>query len=90
MTDSSVIDIAMQTMIVTAKVCGPILVVSLVVGLAVSLFQSVTQVQEMSLTFVPKLLGVAVVLLVSGTWMLGQLVAYTHQLFNMIPDLIRA
>jgi flagellar biosynthetic protein FliQ len=90
MSDSSVIDIAVQTMLVTAKVCGPILIVSLAIGFGVSLLQSVTQVQEFTLTFVPKLIGIAVVILVAGSWMMGQLVAYTHHLFALIPDLIRS
>ncbi len=88
MTDSTVIEIALQTMLVTAKVAGPILIVSMVIGFTVSLLQSVTQVQEFTLTFVPKLIGIAIVLLVSGAWMLGQLVSFTHQLFDMIPRLI--
>ena len=89
MSDSDVIGIAVQTMVVTGKVCAPILVVSLAIGFAVSLFQSVTQVQEFTLTFVPKLVGIAVVILVAGSWMLNELVAFTHRLFEMIPSLIK-
>jgi len=89
MNDTDVIQIAVQTMLITAKVCGPILVTSLAIGFAVSLFQSVTQIQEFTLTFVPKLIGIALVILVSGAWMLNSLVSFTHQLFNMIPSLIQ-
>ena len=88
MTDTTVIEIAMRMMTVTAKVAAPILVTSLVIGLAISLFQSVTQIQEVTLTFVPKLAGVALVIVVSGHWMLGQLISFTHQLFDLIPRLI--
>ena len=88
MTDNAVIHIAVQTMILAAKLAGPILVVSLAIGFAVSLLQSVTQIQEVTLTFVPKLAGVALVIVVSGHWMLGQLVGFTHQLFDLIPRLI--
>ena len=90
MTDTTVIEIALRMMTVTAKVAAPILVTSLVIGLAVSLFQSVTQIQEVTLTFVPKLAGVALVIVVSGHWMLGQLISFTHQLFDLIPRLINS
>ena len=88
MTDTAVIEIALRMMTVTAKVSAPILLTSLAIGLAISLFQSVTQIQEVTLTFVPKLAGVALVIVVSGHWMLGQLVGFTHQLFDLIPRLI--
>jgi flagellar biosynthetic protein FliQ len=89
MTDSTVIDIAIQTMMITAKLAAPILVVSLAIGVAVSLLQSVTQVQEYTLTFVPKLAGIAIVIAVAGSWMLHQLVAFTQDLYARVPDLIR-
>jgi len=89
MTDSTVIDIAVQAMLITAKLAAPILIVSLAIGVGVSLLQSVTQVQEFTLTFVPKLAGVAVVLVVAGSWMLHQLVTFTNQLFERVPDLVR-
>ena len=90
MTDTAVIEIAMRMMTVTAKVAAPILLTSLAIGLAISLFQSVTQIQEVTLTFVPKLAGVALVIVVSGHWMLGQLISFTHQLFDLIPRLINS
>ena len=88
MTDTTVVEIALRMMTVTAKVAAPILITSLVIGLAISLFQSVTQIQEVTLTFVPKLAGVALVIVISGHWMLGQLISFTHQLFDLIPRLI--
>ena len=88
MTDTTVIEIALRMMTVTAKVAAPILITSLAIGLAISLFQSVTQIQEVTLTFVPKVAGVAVVILISGHWMLQQLIMFTHQLFDLIPRLI--
>ena len=88
MTDTTVIEIALRMMTVTAKVAAPILITSLVIGLAISLFQSVTQIQEVTLTFVPKLAAVALVIVVSGHWMLAEVVGFTHQLFDMIPRLI--
>jgi flagellar biosynthetic protein FliQ len=88
-TDSTVIDIAVQTMMITAKLAAPILVVSLAIGVAVSLLQSVTQVQEYTLTFVPKLAGIALVIVLAGSWMLHQLIAFTQDLFERVPQLIR-
>lgn len=88
MDESTVIEIAIQAMLVTGKVAAPILVVSLVVGFTVSLFQSVTQIQEITLTFVPKLLGVAVTLVVAGNWMLVELQNFTVSMFDLVPELI--
>ena len=88
MDDAVVVQIAVQAMVVTAKVAAPILVVSLVVGFFVSLFQSVTQIQEFTLTFVPKLVAVGITLAVAGGWMLTQLEAFTVEMFDLIPQLI--
>ena len=88
MTDANVIEIAVQAIVVTAKLCAPILVVSLAVGFGVGLLQSVTQVQEITLTFVPKLVGVALVIVVGGHWMLAELVTFTEGLFDLIPGLL--
>jgi flagellar biosynthetic protein FliQ len=88
MTDVTVLHIVGMTMLVVAKVCAPILATSLVVGLGISMFQSVTQIQEVTLTFVPKLAAVALVIVLMGNWMLGQLVAFTHEMFAMIPSLV--
>lgn len=87
-TDTDVIDIALQTMIVSVKLCAPILVTALVVGFAISLLQSVTQIQEFTLSFVPKLLGVGLALLVSGNWMMATLIDFTKDLFEQIPSLL--
>ena len=88
MTDSAVLDIALETMIVALKLTAPILIPALVIGFVVSLFQSMTQIQEFTLAFVPKLVGIGVSLLVSGNWMLHTLVAYTHDLFARLPGLL--
>lgn len=88
MTDTAVIEIALKAVLISVKLGAPILVVSLAVGLAVSVVQSVTQVQEVTLTFVPKLAAVAVVLVVGGNWMLGQLVSFTRELFALLPGLL--
>lgn len=88
MTDSDVIHIAVQTLMVTAKVSAPILMVSLAVGFGVSLLQSVTQLQEVTLTFVPKLIAIALVIVVGGNWMLAELIGFTRQLFELLPSLL--
>ena len=88
MTDASVIELATRTIIVTGKLCAPILVVSLSIGIAISLLQSVTQVQEVTLTFVPKLAGVGLVIVFGGHWMLDELVGFTRSLFEIVPQLL--
>ena len=88
MTDSSIIDIAFQTMVVAFKLSAPILVTSLVVGFASSLFQAMTQIQEFTLAFVPKVVAVGVALIVSGNWMLHTLMDFTIDLFDRIPSLL--
>jgi flagellar biosynthesis protein FliQ len=84
----TVVNLASQAMSLALKVAGPLLLVGLVIGLLVSVFQAVTQIQEQSLTLIPKILGVAVVVVVLGPWMLGQLVAYTTNLYTAIPSMV--
>jgi flagellar biosynthetic protein FliQ len=89
-TDTAVIEIALQTMMITAKLAAPILIVSLAIGVFISLLQSVTQVQEFTLTFVPKLGGIALVILVAGSWMLHEIITFTQELFASLPSLLGA
>jgi flagellar biosynthetic protein FliQ len=84
-----VIKLAMDALMLTLKVGLPLLLASLVVGLIVSVFQAVTQIQEMTLSFIPKILAVAVVLIVAGPWMLDQLVGYTSDLYHSIPGMVK-
>ena len=88
MTDSTVIEIALQTMLVALKLSAPILVTSLVIGFTISLFQSMTQIQEVTLAFVPKLIGVGLALLLCGNWMLHTLVTFTTDLFASVPSML--
>ena len=88
MTDTAIIDIALQTMVVSLKLCAPILVTALVVGFTISLFQSLTQIQEVTLAFVPKLVGVGVALLLCGNWMMHTLVAFTNDIFEGLPAML--
>lgn len=88
MTDSAVLEIGLQAMLAAAKLAAPVLLVAMAVGLAVGMIQSVTQIQEATLTFVPKFLGVGLVLLVAGNWMLQEMIGFTRNLFAMLPQLI--
>ena len=90
MNQDVVISLAMDAMTLALKVGMPLLLVGLVVGLIVSIFQAVTQIQEMTLTFIPKVLALGVVLVVAGPWMLGQLLTYTENLYTSIPTLVGA
>jgi flagellar biosynthetic protein FliQ len=88
MTDTEILHIGLQTMIVAAKLGAPVLLTALAIGFAVSLFQSVTQIQEATLSFVPKALGIGVALLVSGNWMLHEMISFTTSLYSQIPALL--
>jgi flagellar biosynthesis protein FliQ len=88
MNQDTVANLASQAMSLALKIAGPLLLVALVIGLVISVFQAVTQIQEQSLSLIPKLAGVAVVLVLLGPWMLGQLVAYTTALFTAIPTMV--
>ncbi len=88
MTDSQVIDIITDAMLVASQLAGPLLITALVIGVGVSLLQTVTQIQEMTLSFVPKVLGLALVFVVAGNWMLRQVVNFSEQLWESIPSLI--
>jgi flagellar biosynthesis protein FliQ len=88
MTDTQIVELALQGMTIAAKMCAPILLTALLIGFAISLFQSVTQIQEATLSFVPKAAGVGAALLFSGNWMLHEMVTYTTQLFERIPSLL--
>lgn len=76
-------EVARQSIVVGLMVTMPILAVALFVGLAVSVFQAVTQVQEMTLTYLPKIVGVGIVILAMGTWMLSTLVGFMQTCFDM-------
>lgn len=88
MTDTQIIHLSMQVMLVSLKLAAPALATALVIGFAVSLFQSATQIQEFTLSFVPKAVGVGIALLVCGHWMLNTMISFTQQLFTQIPSLI--
>ncbi len=82
MNEQTLIDIFSEALLVTLKVAAPMLLLSLVLGLIVSLFQTITSIQESTLTFLPKLLGIFVILMLAGSWLLTTLVEFTEELFN--------
>lgn len=88
MDTAAILDIGLDAMIVAAKLAAPVLITALVVGFAVSLVQSVTQIQEVTLSFVPKAIAAAVALLVCGNWMIAEMVSFTQELFDRIPTLL--
>jgi flagellar biosynthetic protein FliQ len=88
MNANAVLDIAMQGLMVTAKLAAPIVITALVVGFAISLVQSITQIQEVTLSFVPKAAAVGIALLVCGHWMISEMIGFTHVLFDKIPLLL--
>jgi flagellar biosynthetic protein FliQ len=83
-----VINLVSGALQLALKVALPLLGVGLVIGLAVSVFQAVTQIQEQTLSFIPKVLALAGVLVVGGPWMLNQLLSYTQDLWLSIPQLV--
>ena len=88
MNDTAVIHIAYQVMLVSAKLAAPALLASLAIGFAVSLFQSATSIQEFTLAFVPKVVGVGLVLLISGHWMLNTMISFVQELYAQVPNLL--
>ena len=88
MNQDTVINLATQAMMLALKIAGPILLLGLIIGLLVSIFQAVTSIQEQSLSFIPKIVGLAVLIMVLGPWMLDQLVGYAQNLYMSIPSLI--
>jgi len=89
MTSDVVVGLMAEAIKVTMLVAAPVLIVGLVVGVAISLIQAVTQIQEMTLVFVPKIIAVMVVLVAAFPWMINIMVSYTENLITSIPSLIK-
>ena len=89
MTVDFVVGIMAETIRVALMISAPVLLVGLVVGVVISLFQAVTQVQEMTLVFVPKIVACLIVLVAALPWMMNLLISFTYQLFTNIPNYIR-
>ncbi|MDH7603112.1 MAG: flagellar biosynthesis protein FliQ [Armatimonadota bacterium] len=89
MTDAGVLELAQRAVALALMISGPILGLGLVVGLLVSIFQAATQIQEMTLTFVPKIIAVGAALVVFGPWMLRSMIVFTTKLLNSLPNFVR-
>lgn len=88
MSESAVIEIGRQALQVAIMVALPMLLASLVTGILVSLFQVATSLQDVTLTFVPKILAVGAALLLAGTWIIRMLVDFTHKIFSSLPGVL--
>ena len=88
MDTNAVLDIGLAGIWAAAKLSAPVLLTALVVGFAISVLQSITQIQEVTLSFVPKMVGVGVALLLCGNWMLAELTGFTRELFDRLPGLL--
>ncbi|WP_407276767.1 flagellar biosynthesis protein FliQ [Halothiobacillus sp. DCM-1] len=88
MNADTILDITRQAMVVILLLSMPILLTALVVGLLIGMFQAATQINEMTLSFIPKLFAVVLAILLAGPWMLHLLIDFTIQLFHRIPSLI--
>lgn len=88
MTPETAMTIGQQALELTMMVSAPPLLAALIIGLVVSIFQAATQINEMTLSFIPKLIGMFIVLIISGPWMIGMMVDYVQRLFSSIPGLV--
>jgi flagellar biosynthetic protein FliQ len=89
MTELFALEIGRNALMLTVMLAAPMMAAALVVGLLISIFQALTQINEQTLTFVPKILAVFAALLVAGPWLLNSLVSYTTGLFTMLPSMVR-
>lgn len=88
MTDRQIVTIGIDAMTIAAKLSAPILLTALIVGFVISLFQSVTQIQDSTLSFVPKVVAIGVAMIFTGNWMLHEIISFTTTLYEQIPDLL--
>ncbi len=88
MTQDSVTSLLVDMMGITVKVAMPMLLAALIVGLLISIFQAVTQIQEQTLSFIPKIVALVVVLIVAGPWMLNSITDWTSNLWGGIPQTV--
>ena len=86
--EAQLMNLAIETYRITLIISLPMLHVGLIVGLLISIFQATTQINEMTLTFVPKILAVIVVIIFTMPWMLNMLIDFTARIFNMMPNFI--
>jgi flagellar biosynthesis protein FliQ len=88
MTPENVMDLAHKTLLVTSLVSAPLLLIALITGLVIGMLQAATQINESTLSFIPKLLMLVLTLFVAGPWILRVLIDFTHDLYASIPAMI--
>ena len=88
MSEAYVLTLAQNAIYVALLLAGPVLLVSLLVGVIVSIFQAATQINEITLTFIPKTIGIIAVIVILGSWMLDKITSFTIDLFNNLPNLV--
>lgn len=88
MSQDTVVNLASQAITLALSVAGPLLLASLVIGLVISVFQAVTQIQEQTLSLIPKIVGIVLVIVVLGPWMVNKMVTYTQNLYSSIPSMV--
>ena len=88
MTEAYVLTLGQNAIIISLILAGPILLVSLLIGSLVSLVQAATQINESTLIFIPRMIGIILVLVLLGSWMLQQAMTFTHGLFVSLPNLV--
>ena len=89
MNEMFALELGKNALTMTVMLAGPLMAAALIVGLVISIFQALTQIQEQTLTFVPKILAVFGTLLIAGPWLLKNMINYTTGLFNMLPSMVR-
>lgn len=87
MSQDAVLEVFHDALMLALLLCGPMLVISIIVGLVISIIQAATQVHEQTITFVPKLVAIALILLVTGPWMMNQMNEFTVKLFDLISQI---
>jgi flagellar biosynthetic protein FliQ len=88
MTEAYVLSLAQNTIMITLLLAGPVLLTSLLIGSLISMVQAATQINEATMSFVPKMIGIVAILLLLGSWMLQQLLVFTANLFTSLPSLV--
>jgi flagellar biosynthesis protein FliQ len=88
MTESYILSLAQNAIMLVLLIAGPVLLISLLIGSLVSMVQAATQINEVTMTFIPKMIGIILVILVLGSWMMQKLLLFTSNLFSSLPNLI--
>lgn len=90
MNQDTVVNLGSQAITLGLSVAGPLLLASLVIGLVISVFQAVTQIQEQTLSLIPKIVGIVLVIVLLGPWMVNKMVTYTTNLYSSIPSVVNS